>query len=97
MTTARTATPPEGRRQPTEESGDCSDCSSGCVAAHPTIQVRLLDLLHEVYSALIQTEKDVKTDLSGPVDSKFEATADNIKTEANKPMKHAYKERGTQQ
>lgn len=26
--------------------------------------------------------------LSGPVDSKFEAAADDIKTEANKPMKH---------
>lgn len=37
----------------------------------------------------------VKTHLSGPVDSEFEATADDIKTEANKPMEHAFKERGT--
>lgn len=37
----------------------------------------------------------VKTHLSGPVDSEFEAAADNIKTEANKPMEHAFTERGT--
>ena len=24
-----------GRSQPAKESGGCSDCSSGCVAAHP--------------------------------------------------------------
>lgn len=41
------------------------------------------------------TDCVVKTHLSGPVDSKFEATADRIKTEANKPMEHAFKERGT--
>lgn len=34
----------------------------------------------------------VNPHLSGPVDSKFKATADNIKTDTNKPMKHAFKE-----
>lgn len=38
----------------------------------------------------------VKTHLSGHVDSEFEATANDIKTEANKPMEHAFTERGTQ-
>lgn len=57
----KTATP-EGRCPPTKESGDCSDCSSGCVAAHPGrtdwAQDSLLDLLHgEVYSDLIKTRK----------------------------------------
>lgn len=55
-----TATP-EGRCQPTKESGDCSDCSSGCVAARPgtdSAQDSLLDLLHgEVYSDLIKPEE----------------------------------------
>lgn len=32
---------------------------------------------------------------SGPMASEFETTADHIKTEANKPMEHACKVRGT--
>ena len=30
--------------------------------------------------------------LSGPVDSKFQATADDIKAEADEAVKHAFKE-----
>ena len=95
LTTTRTATPPEGRRPPTEDSGGCSDCSSGCEAAHPATdpsQVSALDLL---YGALIETEKQEETHLLGSVDSKFEATADHVKAEANEPVEHAFKERET--
>lgn len=131
------AATPEGRCQPTKESGDCWDCSCGGAAAHPatdSAQVRLTDLLQGEKSAklkfcpylrncLVDTETQfllmfsknivknkgdglligtedtcildmVETHLSGPIDSKFEAAADNIETEANKPMEHSFN-RGT--
>lgn len=36
-----------------------------------------------------------KTHLSGPMGSKFEATADDVKAEADEPVEHAFKERST--
>lgn len=50
---------------------------------------------HYILNKVKSIDCMVKTHLSGPVDSEFEAAADNIKTEANKPMEHAFTERGT--
>lgn len=36
---------PEEYCQPAEGSGDCSDCSSGCVAAHPRIDLVQVNVL----------------------------------------------------
>lgn len=42
---------------------------------------------------MVKTEDCVvNAHLSGPIDAEFEATADDIKTEANEPVEHAFTE-----
>lgn len=83
---------PRGRGQPTAARGDCLH-SSDCVAAHPRLHSTSLLVRNDFFSDVngsVRFDKD--THLSGLIDTQFKATADHIKTEADEPVEHPFKE-----